>query len=245
MIAFIYILENDASPGIHKVGFTTREVATRLAELNGQTGTIGRYKLVEFHEVPASLADAIEGLAHSYLSSAGKHYAKEYFKAAPEDCRSAILKAIDRTGAAEKLRKIKEKLQERDKAKAANAEANAHARHERTAALYRAFLLDTKPQRRALLEALEVFERHRAVESRRGLLSAIFGSESPEYAEAKKNLVKLFMTYNSELRHFKRRHNISRQVIRNQPLDIDEYDIGRVIAKKKEMGIEKFRHMEL
>jgi predicted ATP-grasp superfamily ATP-dependent carboligase len=213
MIAYVYILSNTATPGILKVGFTTRTVTERVAELNSQTGTIGVFSPVEAHEVPSNMAEAIETLAHSALRSDGKHFSKEYFKATIEECRQSILSAIAKTGAAERLVVAKEKERGKEEAKQSKAVEKRIKRNEKCEALYHAFLVETQERRRQISDLADQIDKLAYSSESMGFIAGMFSAAgkltASELSEKRAELKKLFLLYNRDFYQFKTRNYIS------------------------------------
>lgn len=105
----IYIASNAAMPGLLKIGYTTREIGTRISELSAATGVPNPFKLEWTMPVERS-AKEIEGLVHSSLRSkrAGKEFFRLSLETAQDACQSAYL-AIHPEGA----KRLNEGLAER------------------------------------------------------------------------------------------------------------------------------------
>ena len=121
----IYIASNADMPGLLKIGYTTRDTETRIAELSAATGVPNPFKL-EWTMPVERLAKEIERFVHSSLRS--KRVGKEFFRlsleAAQVACKSAYL-AIHPEGA----KRLNEGLAER-------AAEFARARETRDARLF-------------------------------------------------------------------------------------------------------------
>jgi hypothetical protein len=241
MIAYIYILTNTATPGILKVGFTTRTVSERVAELNRQTGTIGVFSSIEEHEVPSNMAEAIEALAHSALRSDGKHFSKEYFKATTEDCRQSILLAIAKTGAAERLEAAKKKAAVKEGTKRSSEVEKRIRRNEKCEALYHAFLVETRESRRRISDLADQIDKL-AISSKSmsfvaGMFSAVGKLTANELNEKRAELKKLFLLYNRDFRQFKNKNYVSNELFQRRNLQIDKYDMWRIVDQKNHYGL--------
>ena len=87
MSEYIYIARNDMFPHLVKIGFTTRNVHVRLAELNG-TGVPGTTTAVYY----ASTLDAryLEQLTHKRLEKRRESKNREFFRISAADARETI-----------------------------------------------------------------------------------------------------------------------------------------------------------
>jgi Fe2+ transport system protein B len=75
---WVYVLTNEAMPGLVKVGQTYKTPEIRAQELSSETGVAAHYVVVYKAFVPNY--DQVEKVVHRKLKSAGKHYNKEFFK---------------------------------------------------------------------------------------------------------------------------------------------------------------------
>jgi hypothetical protein len=73
---YVYILSNDHSPSILKIGKTSKEPVFRIEQLNRQTGVIGTYKLEWSKEVED--CDIVEKVLHHIFRDF--RVQKEFFK---------------------------------------------------------------------------------------------------------------------------------------------------------------------
>jgi hypothetical protein len=235
MIGLVYVLKNAATPGIHKVGFTTRTTSVRISELNSQTGTIGLFTLVEEFEVPANLADVVEQYAHKVLTTDGKHFSKEYFAATSVECRDAILKAIAATGANDRLAKLREREAQRVEDQAAQQERTRQMRIERAEAQFRTFLVDSARERRNIIQLAKQVDAQSAEVESFGFWKKRFSSRGRGVeAELQKGRLEVRLAVNSyyhELQRFKRENYVPREVILDQSLQIDEYQVHQLLDK--------------
>ena len=71
----VYILSNDAMPGLLKIGFTLRSVEERLAELH-TTGVPGNF----ICEIAFTLPRAAKIERYLHRQFRAHHYSKEFFK---------------------------------------------------------------------------------------------------------------------------------------------------------------------
>ncbi len=72
---WVYIIENDAMPGILKVGFSTKDPAFRAKDLAG-TGSPHPFRVV--YDALVFEPESVEGIAHTKLRS--KREGKEWFR---------------------------------------------------------------------------------------------------------------------------------------------------------------------
>ena len=89
-MGFVYVLSNRSLPELHKVGFTTRSIKERLAELNSSTSIPTAFNVEYQFEVDVGKEELIEQKAHAILKDAGRHQGKEYFHCSAVECREAI-----------------------------------------------------------------------------------------------------------------------------------------------------------
>lgn len=75
---WVYVLTNEAMPGLVKVGQTYKTPEIRAQELSSETGVAAQYVVVYKAFVPNY--EQVEKIVHNKLKSAGKHYNKEFFK---------------------------------------------------------------------------------------------------------------------------------------------------------------------
>jgi Fe2+ transport system protein B len=78
---WVYVLTNEAMPGLVKVGQTYKTPEIRAQELSSETGVAAQYVVVYKAFVPNY--EQVEKIVHDKLKSAGKHYNKEFFKCEP------------------------------------------------------------------------------------------------------------------------------------------------------------------
>jgi uncharacterized protein (DUF433 family) len=90
---FVYILTNEAMPGIVKIGRTGREVDVRAAEL-WQTGVPQPFE-VYAKERAVDCVD-LEWWAHALLSQHRVHRSREFFRVDPWDAHSVLQECAER-----------------------------------------------------------------------------------------------------------------------------------------------------
>ena len=90
-MGFVYILSNDNSPNIIKIGKTTKEPIFRVQQLNRQTGVIGNYKLEWSKECED--IDILEKVLHYIFRDF--RIKKEFFEIDLEEAIKAAEKVIN------------------------------------------------------------------------------------------------------------------------------------------------------
>jgi T5orf172 domain len=90
---FVYILSNEKMPGLVKVGFTTRTVAERLAELNSMTGVPAPFVVEAYFASSKPATD--EAAVHTRLAPF-RLANKEFFNCSVESAIEAVEKALER-----------------------------------------------------------------------------------------------------------------------------------------------------
>ncbi len=78
---WVYVLTNEAMPGLVKVGQTYKTPEIRAQELSDATGVAAQYVVV--YKAFVSNYEQVEKTVHDKLKSAGKHYNKEFFTCKP------------------------------------------------------------------------------------------------------------------------------------------------------------------
>lgn len=86
---YLYILSNPSMPNLLKIGFTTRTVDERVAELNTSTGVPDKFVIEAFF--CSSTPENDERLVHTELSDYRKNENREFFQI-------LILDAIEKVG---------------------------------------------------------------------------------------------------------------------------------------------------
>jgi hypothetical protein len=82
-------------PNILKVGYTTRSLSERLAELNSSTSVPSKFKIEYYVKVSHGSSQALEKNVHTILKSMGCHHGKEFFNCSLDDCKDVINEAIE------------------------------------------------------------------------------------------------------------------------------------------------------
>ena len=90
---FVYILSNEKMPGLVKVGFTTRTVAERLAELNSMTGVPAPFVVEAYFASNKPAAD--ETAVHARLAPF-RLANKEFFNCSVKSAIEAVAQALGR-----------------------------------------------------------------------------------------------------------------------------------------------------
>jgi len=116
---YLYVLSNKSMPNIIKVGFTTRSLDERLAELNSSTSVPSRFKVEYFVEVSDGMSYNVEQKVHSALKAMGHHHGKEFFKCSVGECKKVICEIINnlKIDAVDSESKAREKEYEKFKRK--------------------------------------------------------------------------------------------------------------------------------
>ena len=91
---FVYILTNQAMPGIVKVGKTTANPTSRASQLSSATGVPERFSIYRQYAVLNS--DAAEEFSHRILERVfGRpNYKREFFSGAPQDIANLLDEAL-------------------------------------------------------------------------------------------------------------------------------------------------------
>ena len=92
---YIYVLENKGQPGILKIGYTDRTPQSRLKEINGGTGVITPWIIINTFACKAP--SHIEGLVHTQLWE--YHVNKEGFAVTPKMAEDVIARIISENNA--------------------------------------------------------------------------------------------------------------------------------------------------
>lgn len=90
---FVYILSNEKMPGLIKIGFTTRTVEERIAELNSMTGVPAPFVLEAYFTSSKPAAD--ETAVHTRLAPF-RLANKEFFNCSVDDAIEAVEKVLER-----------------------------------------------------------------------------------------------------------------------------------------------------
>jgi len=92
---YIYVLENKGQPGILKIGYTDRTPQSRLKEINGGTGVITPWYII--NSFPCKAPAHIEGMVHTQLWD--YHVNKEGFAVTPKMAEDIIIRIINENNA--------------------------------------------------------------------------------------------------------------------------------------------------
>ena len=92
---YIYVLENKGQPGILKIGYTDRTPQSRLKEINGGTGVITPWIII--NTFACKTPSHIEGLVHTQLWE--YHVNKEGFAVTPKMAEDVIARIISENNA--------------------------------------------------------------------------------------------------------------------------------------------------
>jgi hypothetical protein len=92
---YIYVLENKGQPGILKIGYTDRTPQSRLKEINGGTGVITPWYIINSFACKAP--SHIEGMVHTQLWD--YHVNKEGFAVTPKMAEDVIIRIIGENNA--------------------------------------------------------------------------------------------------------------------------------------------------
>jgi hypothetical protein len=92
---YMYVLENKGQPGILKIGYTDRTPQERLKEINGGTGVITPWYIINSFACKAPAH--IEGMVHTQLWD--YHVNKEGFAVTPKMAEDVIIRIIDENNA--------------------------------------------------------------------------------------------------------------------------------------------------
>ena len=84
----VYVLSNPGHDNLVKIGYTTRDAATRARELSGETGVPGDFE-VEY-EIEVANPERVEQAAHDRLADRKSTEDREFFEVAPDTARAAI-----------------------------------------------------------------------------------------------------------------------------------------------------------
>ncbi len=89
LCGWVYVLSNEAMPGLYKIGMTTTDPESRAAEISHGTGVPLPYKveLAFFSNDPRSDEERI----HEHLSSARINQSREFFRCSIEEINTAFI----------------------------------------------------------------------------------------------------------------------------------------------------------
>lgn len=84
----VYVLSNSGYDNLVKVGYTTRDVATRAEELSADTAVPGTFEVE--HETKVANPEAVEQAVHERLAAHKVNKDREFFEVSPNAARRAI-----------------------------------------------------------------------------------------------------------------------------------------------------------
>ena len=84
---YVYILTNDAMPGLVKIGMTTGDTAARAAQLH-TTGVPVPFKV--YADVYAPDCAALEQIVHKSLAKLRVHNSREFFSCSPGEAEKTL-----------------------------------------------------------------------------------------------------------------------------------------------------------
>ena len=87
----VYMLRNEAMPGLLKIGMTARDVESRLRELNAPTGVPAPFEIV--YQIKVSDCSAAEQFVHEMLAEHRTNKGREFFKVDSTTAINAMLSA--------------------------------------------------------------------------------------------------------------------------------------------------------
>ena len=93
MSEFVYILTHDRVPGLVKIGFTTKDVADRVANINAATG-VPAEGWQEYDSVEVANAHRLESHIHAVLSDFRHHSSREFFEMSPRLAASYVREIV-------------------------------------------------------------------------------------------------------------------------------------------------------
>jgi len=232
VIAKVYIIQSSATPGVLKVGYTTRTLGKRVAELNAQTGTIGRFLILAHFDVPLLLAQMIEGRAHETLNRQGLHYSKEYFAATLEQCQAAIVEAIQATGAGREHQaaQLHQRVTRTQDSSAPQLKPTVCAdRTQIVTAAHQAFLADTALVRKSICQQIRHIEHLHLEASAITLTNRLFSSAGRvadrNVLSARVELEKALEKYSRLRLTFSIKNKVNGPELKVITAQLDEFDI--------------------
>ena len=87
----VYLLTNPSMPGLVKIGMTTRDINSRLRELNAPTGVPQAFEVI--YTVEVSDCAAAERFVHETLRSKRANQGREFFRVETAEAIDALLMA--------------------------------------------------------------------------------------------------------------------------------------------------------
>lgn len=88
----VYVLSNSGYQHLVKVGYTTRDAATRAEELSADTGVPGHFEVE--HETAVANPEAVEQAVHDRLAAHKVNKDREFFEIGPDDAQLAIERVL-------------------------------------------------------------------------------------------------------------------------------------------------------
>lgn len=84
----VYVLSNPGHDALVKIGYTTRDAATRARELSAETGVPGDFEVE--HEIEVANPERVEQVVHDRLADRKSTEDREFFEVDPDTARAAI-----------------------------------------------------------------------------------------------------------------------------------------------------------
>jgi hypothetical protein len=88
----VYVLSNSGYDRLVKIGYTTRDAATRAEELSADTGVPGDFEVE--HETAAENPEAVEQAVHDRLAAHKVNKNREFFEVDPDEAQQAIERVL-------------------------------------------------------------------------------------------------------------------------------------------------------
>lgn len=194
MPGYLYILKNEHIPHLVKIGFTERDPKTRAAELSGNTGVPGNFKIVFSWLV----ADAPDVETRIHLELATHRRTGEFFELTPEKARASVANALKHWGVigSDGLSFEGREVKEQEEARALQHQVKTHHKQDRG---------DFELAMHSIVAGLEWRERHEGAKAYeatqpKGLLSIFRSSDTPERKDAmRKAIEQVRATFSAEL----------------------------------------------
>ncbi len=89
---FVYVLSNKCMPGLVKIGFSTREVEARVAELNASTSIPEPFKIEAFFPVERPLEQ--EAAVHAKIAGLRHAQNREFFRLNVDEAVAVVKKSL-------------------------------------------------------------------------------------------------------------------------------------------------------
>jgi hypothetical protein len=93
VVGFVYVLSNPAFPGLLKIGFTTRSIEERIAELNCSTSVPAPFEVVGYYSCENPQKD--ERTVHLALDCC-RAPGKEFFAIKPQQALDLLTEVLGR-----------------------------------------------------------------------------------------------------------------------------------------------------